>query len=228
MTKKQLIFSIFSLFATLFLFVMVVYAWMPLIKETQKVVVVSGDVSGTADLYVGLDNNLDGILDQENGEDIYKYVSSDVTNNALVVSGKVLSYKFVVKNTGSVKSKVELGVSDVAGFVLIKIFAFENIRYCLDSEPDNIVEVEGGQYMPNLIKSDGSFKTPFFTYDGLAPGSTMTIFFQLSCLSLSKLISTYDDKVSSNFIQELNYQIYVEEHKEFKIEKMLVFFKSTY
>lgn len=114
---KKLMFSIISLAVSFVLLIYSVYAWFSYRTTIDNIIITTGNMEITAELYKGQDFDLDGILDvDENNNEIFVLVNN--TEGFLLENlnpNEIVTFKIHAENAGSLKGQLSIYFENFSG-----------------------------------------------------------------------------------------------------------------
>lgn len=107
--KAKVIFLIFTMLMTLLLTIYISFAWFSMIEYTKPIVITTGSLKAEAKLYRGIDSDLDGILDN----DEYEEITEGGITFANIIPGQIYTFKLYVQNKGTIDGELTVSVNQI-------------------------------------------------------------------------------------------------------------------
>lgn len=137
--KSKVIKLSLMLIATVFALVMITFAWFMAINKTDPIIIESGTLRVSAELYIGKDKNDNGQIE----EDEYELVSDKIKNLTNVIPGKIYSFKLIITNNGTVPGNLSVSIINITYSNHIMNNAFKIFYFDPIEEYESIKQING-------------------------------------------------------------------------------------
>ena len=163
--KRKVINLVLMLVTTLLTLIAVTYAWFISVNKTEEIIIESGTLRVTANLYLGHDANNNGEIE----EDEYELIVDKINNLTNVLPGVIYHFKLEIKNDGSVPGHLSVDMINI-------IYSKEIIQNAFRVE---YIDPTLGEENSLISKNISDFDMQMFKNYVIDEQSTFSFYFQI-------------------------------------------------
>jgi hypothetical protein len=141
--KSKLVLLLLAMILTAVLTTYISFAWFSLSQSTKPIIITTGSLRVSTHFYVGVDENHDGVLDNNQ----YDEVTEGGISFTNVIPGQIFTFRLVAVNEGTTDGTLEIIMNDIetTDINLLKGFTL----YYINPTDDSVVNISLENYKNN-------------------------------------------------------------------------------